>query len=105
MKSKTLLSALVFSILSLTTFVAAAQFGMGRAMEQLDALEKNFTAADHNHDGMLTREEAERVPFINANFDRIDTRHQGQVSVEDVKVYIRAVASKMGQAPDTLEDD
>ncbi|KRF02054.1 hypothetical protein ASG87_11250 [Frateuria sp. Soil773] len=76
---------------TLAAFSASAQNGLGGLADQAARASKNFDIADKNHDGLLSREEAEAgpVPFIRAHFDAIDTAHRGQVSKADVAAYIR----------------
>jgi hypothetical protein len=72
---------------------AHAQSGLGRIANQIDMAQKNFAIADRDHDGLLSREEAEKgpVPFIRADFDAIDREHRGLVSKDDVAAYIRSL--------------
>ena len=67
---------------------APAQIGLNELAHNVKALDKNFDAADKNHDGMLTRQEAQAVPFIEKNFDAIDAKSRGSVSKKDVHDYI-----------------
>lgn len=50
-----------------------------------------FEAADRDGSGTLTREEARAagLGYIEADFDRIDTRASGAVRFEDVKAFLR----------------
>ena len=77
-----------------------AQIGLGSMANQAAMAVKNFDIADKNHDGLLTKEEAERgpVPFIRAHFDQIDKNHRGTVSKQDVADYIRSL-HEAKQAP------
>jgi hypothetical protein len=54
-------------------------------------LRASFDAADADHDGQLTLAEARaaKLGAVSDHFDRIDTRHSGRVSFEDVKAYLR----------------
>jgi len=54
-------------------------------------LRASFDAADADHDGLLTRDEAQAANFgvVAQQFDRIDARHVGRVSFEDLKRYLR----------------
>lgn len=72
---------------------AHAQAGLGYLTKKVDIAIKNFDAADRNHDGLLSKEEAEKgnVPFIAKHFDKIDREHRGQVSKEDVAEYIKSL--------------
>ncbi|SFS12174.1 hypothetical protein SAMN05216570_2623 [Dyella sp. OK004] len=71
---------------------ASAQAGVGRLASKLDMASKNFDAADRDHDGMLTKDEAEKgnVPFIAHHFDQIDREHRGKVSKQDVAAYLQS---------------
>ena len=74
--------------------VAPAQTGLNELTRNVRAPDKNFGAADKNHDGMLTRQEARAVPFVDKNFDAIDAKSRGSVSKKDVHDYIaRALKS------------
>jgi hypothetical protein len=70
---------------------ASAQSGFGGIVATVDKLDRNFDAADRNHDGLLSKEEAEtgHVGFIVSNFDGIDTARRGLVSKDDVHAFIR----------------
>lgn len=78
-----------------------AQIGMGAITNQYDKASKNFDIADKNHDGLLTKEEAEKgpVPFIRAHFDAIDKNHRGAVSKQDVADYIKSMHEQKAPAP------
>jgi len=71
----------------------AAQTGVGYLAKKLDVAVKNFDAADRNHDGLLSKEEAQKgnVPFIAKHFDEIDREHRGQVSKDDVANYLKSL--------------
>lgn len=72
---------------------AQAQIGLGNIANQASNALKNFDIADKNHDGLLTREEADKgpVPFIRAHFDQIDKDKRGTVSKQDVADYVRSL--------------
>jgi hypothetical protein len=76
-----------------------AQTGLNEVVRNVQALDKNFDAADKNHDGLLTRQEAQSgpVPFIARNFDAIDTAHRGVVSKDDVHTYIARMLKRSSQ--------
>ena len=42
-----------------------------------------FTRADTNHDGKLSREEAQAIPALAQRFDEIDANHDGFISREE----------------------
>jgi Ca2+-binding EF-hand superfamily protein len=76
-----------------TVAAVHAQTGLGSITNQYQNIAKNFDIADKNHDGLLTKEEAEKgpVPFIRAHFDEIDKTHRGVVSKQDVVDYIHSL--------------
>lgn len=71
--------------------VVHAQSGFGGIVAAVDKLDRNFDAADRNHDGLLSRDEASagHVAFIVNNFDGIDTAKRGLVSKDDVHAFIK----------------
>jgi hypothetical protein len=54
-------------------------------------LRASFDAADADHDGSLTRDEARAAHFgmVADHFDRIDAAKRGRVGFEDLKRYLR----------------
>ena len=89
MRSTAVFLAMLFAIAS----SAKAQTGLGYLTKKLDNAVKNFDAADRNHDGMLSKEEAQKgnVPFVAKHFDKIDREHRGLVSKKDVAEYIKSL--------------
>jgi hypothetical protein len=56
---------------------------------------ERFNAADTNHDGKLSLDEAKAgLPMVARNFDQIDTGHTGAVTLEQLNAYAKA---HMGQ--------
>lgn len=51
-------------------------------------ISKRFEAADTNHDGALSREEAKSMPMILDHFDEIDTNKDGKVTEEEIKAMM-----------------
>ena len=47
-----------------------------------------FDAADTDHDGSLTREEAKDMPMLSKYFDEIDSNKDGKVTHEEVKAMM-----------------
>ncbi|WP_347559068.1 EF-hand domain-containing protein [Robbsia sp. KACC 23696] len=57
-------------------------FAQSSGMQQLTA---RFQAADTNHDGRLTRSEAEAgMPRVAAHFDQIDTEKRGSITLDQI---------------------
>jgi hypothetical protein len=75
-------------LLVLTSIAACAQPPAGQRGERIQTeLRKRFGAADTNVDGQLTREEASKMPWVQKNFDAIDTAHKGGVTMADIEAY------------------
>lgn len=56
---------------------------------------ERFNAADTNHDGKLSLDEAKAgMPMAARSFDQIDTAHTGSVTLEQLSAYAK---SHMGQ--------
>jgi Ca2+-binding EF-hand superfamily protein len=56
---------------------------------------ERFNAADTNHDGKLSLDEAKAgLPMVARNFDQIDTEHTGSVTLEQLRAYAK---THMGQ--------
>jgi Ca2+-binding EF-hand superfamily protein len=81
-------AVLAFALAASLPMVLPAQQGLNELGRNQKMLDKNFDAADGNHDGRLTRQEAQAVPFIAKNFDAIDANNRGSVSKQDVRDYI-----------------
>jgi Ca2+-binding EF-hand superfamily protein len=90
---------------------AAAAFAQATEVDHLknllDHAKERFTAADTDHDGMLTKAEAQKgMPFVAKHFDEIDTAKAGKVSVADITKFMEerrakvAAAAKAGTNPD-----
>jgi hypothetical protein len=75
---------------------AIAQTGNVPDVQQMRAkMTERFASADVNHDGKLTREEAEtKMPMVARNFDQIDKAHKGYVTLDDIQAFSR---EKMAQ--------
>lgn len=79
---------------------AFAQQGQGQGQrmtpeQREQRMAERFNAADTNHDGKLTLDEAKAgLPMVARNFDQIDTEHTGAVTLEQLRAYAR---THMGQ--------
>jgi Ca2+-binding EF-hand superfamily protein len=49
---------------------------------------KRFEAADTNHDGALSRDEAKSMPMVLEHFDEIDANKDGKVTLDEIKAMI-----------------
>jgi Ca2+-binding EF-hand superfamily protein len=58
---------------------------------------ERFNAADTNHDGKLSLEEAKAgLPMVARNFDQIDSAHTGSVTLEQMREYAKAHRGQRG---------
>lgn len=68
----------------------------------LEHAKERFAAADTDHDGMLSRAEAQKgMPFVAKNFDRIDTAKTGRISLADITKYVEERRAKLNAAAKT----
>ena len=64
----------------------------------IERLREKFDAADIDHDGWLSREEAAKgMPRIAAHFDEADTDHDGKLSKDEVAAYVRKLRAARGK--------
>jgi hypothetical protein len=71
-----------------------------RARKMGAELEKRFAAADANHDGRLTKEEAKgKMPMVYQHFDEIDAAHAGSVSLAEIVRFAQAHRGARKTAP------
>jgi hypothetical protein len=92
-----------FAWLLLTAIVVGIAAGQANATEKTlpsaqqatamlaAELPKRFAAADVDHDGKLTRDEARAgMPRVSRFFDQIDSRKRGYVTVDDINLAFQA---------------
>jgi hypothetical protein len=62
-------------------------------------LRERFDAADADHSGTLTLEEAQHagLGYVSENFAAIDTSHRGEVSFEQVQAWLDKRAAAAGK--------
>jgi Ca2+-binding EF-hand superfamily protein len=67
----------------------------GSRAERLQAkLSERFAAADQDHDGRLTKAEAEGgMPFVARNFEQIDSAGKGSLSQDEITAWMATKAS------------
>ena len=71
--------------------VRAVAGNAGRREQIVAQARERFAAADTDHDGFLTRDEAAKgMPRVADHFDEIDARHAGKVSLDDILHYLAA---------------
>lgn len=84
-------AALLIVAAMLLPLAACAQDG-GRAQRFAAKAQERFAAADTNHDGLISRDEAQQgLPRIAQHFDDVDTDHDGQLSREELGAYLRSL--------------
>lgn len=66
-----------------------------RAARAAQDLEQRFALADRDRDGRLTRDEARAgMPWVERNFDAIDTARSGTVDLAQVMTFARGELAK-----------
>jgi EF hand domain-containing protein len=90
----------LLAVFALGSAVALAQTAAAPAAPAPDAQDvrarigERFSAADADHNGKLTREEATaKMPMVARNFDQIDKSHKGFVTLDDVQTFARERAA------------
>jgi hypothetical protein len=79
-------------------FVACTMYAVTRAQTAKPELQLvDFNKLDKNHDGKLSRLEAQADPGLSMDFDALDANHDGYLSVEEFQAWPRA---KKTSAPD-----
>ena len=87
MRIATALLLLTVSSLSLAQN-ADMQTKIERAQKAKAELQERFEAADADHDGKLTKAEADgKMPRIYKAFDEIDTEHNGYITLQQIAKY------------------
>jgi len=75
---------------ALSLALAACVSSESRAQKVADKVQQRFAAADLNHDGYLSRDEANQgMPRLAAHFDEIDSNHDGRLSGDEIRAYLR----------------
>lgn len=62
-----------------------------RAQRMMEHMSERFNAADANHDGKLTLDEARAgMPMVARNFDQIDTAHTGGITLDQLTAFAKS---------------
>lgn len=79
-----------------TALAMSASAQSASRAERLHAkLSERFAAADQNHDGRLSKAEAEGgMPFVARNFEQIDQAGKGSLSQDEITAWIAARAAE-----------
>ena len=65
-----------------------------RAEHMKAQFEKRFAEADADHDGKLSRQEAQKMPRVAKHFDEIDTGKTGYITKEQVMAKMAEAAAE-----------
>ena len=88
MKTKGWRCVTALTLLALAVAPAAHADADQRAAA-IEKLRAKFNAADADHDGLLSRDEAANgMPHVAAHFDEADTDHDGKLSQAEVAAYL-----------------
>jgi Ca2+-binding EF-hand superfamily protein len=74
-------------VVILTALALASVAFIASAAPQDDGPMGRLKRADTNGDGMISREEASALPMISKHFDEIDTNHDGQLTIEELRAF------------------
>ncbi len=92
----------LMAFIAATTIMAAAveaQTTTDRAEKAGAKFREKFDAADTDHDGFLSRDEAAKgMPRVAKHFDDIDANHDGKVSVQEIASYLSSKRAARGDA-------
>jgi hypothetical protein len=77
-----------------------------RAQEMKEKLTERFNAADADHDGRLTRLEAEgKMPRVAKSFDAIDVQKRGYVTIDQIAVFATQQMKKRKGRKSSADDE
>jgi Ca2+-binding EF-hand superfamily protein len=80
----------IVSFLAAPSLGACAAAGGSRSQAMVEKAQERFAAADINHDGYLSRDEAAQgTPRLAAHFDEIDSDHDGQLSKQEIIAFLQ----------------
>lgn len=85
---------------------AVSAQGLGSAMQSqrveqvATELQKRFESADADHNGQLTKTEAQKMPRVAKNFQQIDSAGLGYVTLDQIKTFVaNQLASSHSRQP------
>lgn len=86
---------LFVAAIALTPLVVFAMPDNSRAQQAAAKLSQRFDLADADHDGKLTRSEADAgMPRVAEHFDEIDADHKGYVTKDQIVAVMKANAGR-----------
>lgn len=94
------------SLLLLAAPLLAGAQDADRLKSMIEHAKERFTAADTDHDGSLTKAEAEKgMPFVAKHFDQIDAAKSGKVSLADITKFMEARRAEAMAPPADAKKD
>jgi Ca2+-binding EF-hand superfamily protein len=88
-KSRFVFVAILFMMLCFAGANAQTTTLSGDQTKKVEKFNEKFDAADINHDGFLTRDEAAKsLPHIAKHFDAIDIDHDGKLSRQEIAQFL-----------------
>jgi Ca2+-binding EF-hand superfamily protein len=91
-------------LLSIDEVIAGRPAGDVRFVRNI---QEDFTAADVNADGMLTRAEAEEMPIVSDFFGEMDANADGHVTQDEIREHARThgpIRVIKGRGPGTAKE-
>ena len=90
------------AILILLSCAAPTAFAQATASSSDDATtvaptQQQRQPLDANHDGYISRDEAQSRPAIARNFDKIDTNHDGKIDRQEFQSWRQQMQSRRSQ--------
>lgn len=104
---KKILLTLLTGVALLVSMTSHAQQSKAeRAQEMKEQLTERFNAADADHDGKLTRLEAQgKMPRVAKNFDAIDVQKRGYVTLGQIAAYAAQQMKKRKGRKQAADDE
>jgi Ca2+-binding EF-hand superfamily protein len=103
---KKILLAVLSSTALLVSLNSYAQSKAERAQEMKEKLTERFNAADADHDGRLTRLEAEgKMPRVAKSFDAIDVQKRGYVTIDQIAAFATQQMKKRKGRKSSTDDE
>lgn len=92
---KHLITAGLVGVVLASGVALAAESGTPRRSQHAEQLRERWTQADANHDGMLSREEAQQgMPKLAQHFDQLDRNGDGQLTADELRAAVQALRDR-----------
>ena len=90
-KMRTTILLAILAIAATTAFATDTPTQTNRIEKAGAKIREKFDAADADHDGFLSRDEAAKgMPRVMKHFDEIDANHDGKLSMQELAQYLRS---------------